>query len=151
LVYDLGGGTFDVSIVAIKGDSFKVKAVSGDTHLGGEDFDQKILEYCIDEFKKGAGIDISNNTRALRRLRIYCEKAKRTLAAAPEADIELDALADGEDFSLTLTRAKFDELCKESFNATIPCVDAALKDAGMTKKDIHEVIMVGGSTRILKI
>jgi len=150
-VYDLGGGTFDVSIVAIKGDSFSVKAVSGDTHLGGEDFDQRVLEYCIEEFKKETGNDIRGNNRALRRLRIYCEKAKRTLSSAAEADIELDALAEGEDFCLTLTRAKFEDLCKDAFQATLTCVDQALDDAGMRKSDINEVIMVGGSTRILKI
>lgn len=125
--------------------------MAGDTHLGGEDFDDCIVNHCMEEFKNDSGIDISKNSRALRRLRQYCEKAKRILSAAPEAEIEADALDQGEDFSLTLTRAKFEELCKAQFEKCIPCVQGALDDAELQKEDIAEVIMVGGSTRIPRI
>lgn len=111
LIFDLGGGTFDVSLLAMEGGVFEVKATAGDTHLGGEDFDNKVVDYCIAEFLRKEKIDIRNNMRAMRRLRTQCEKAKRILSASAQTSIEVDSLADSADFSLTLTRAKFEELC----------------------------------------
>lgn len=115
LIFDLGGGTFDVSLLQIDEGVFEVKATAGDTHLGGEDFDNKLVEYCCAEFLKKKKIDIKDNPRALRRLRTQCEKAKRILSAATQTAIEVDALAESEDFSLTITRAKFEELCMSMF------------------------------------
>lgn len=151
LVYDLGGGTFDVSIVQCKGTAFKVLAVAGDTHLGGEDFDNQIVKYCLDEFKEETDIDASNDQRVLRRLRGHCEKAKCLLSQANEAEISADALADGEDLNVTLTRQKFEDLCMPLFEKTIESVQSALNDADLSKNDIHEIVMVGGSSRIPKI
>jgi heat shock protein 1/8 len=111
LIFDLGGGTFDVSILSIEDGIFEVKSTNGHTHLGGEDFDNRLVEFCMAEFKKKSGIDIKGNNRALRRLRTQCEKAKRTLSAAHQATIECETLADGEDFSFSMSRAKFEELC----------------------------------------
>jgi len=115
LIFDLGGGTFDVSLLSIEDGIFEVKATNGHTHLGGEDFDNRLVEYCIAEFKKRTHIDIRNNKRAMRRLRTACEKAKRTLSGAHQTTIECDALADGEDLSILLTRAKLEELCVDLF------------------------------------
>merc|ERR1712038_612913 len=152
LIFDLGGGTFDVSLLAIEDGIFEVKATNGHTHLGGEDFDNRLVEYCMAEFKKKTGgIDIKGNNRALRRLRTQCEKAKRTLSAAHQTDIECEALAEGEDFSLRLSRAKFEELCIDLFRKCMPPVEAVLKDSESSKGQVHEVVLVGGSTRIPKI
>lgn len=115
LIFDLGGGTFDVSLLAIESGIFEVKATNGHTHLGGEDFDNKLLDYCIHDFKKKTGLDISKNARALRRLRTQCEKAKRILSSAHTAPIECETLADGEDYHTNVTRAKFEELCMDLF------------------------------------
>jgi len=115
LIYDLGGGTFDVSLLTIDDGIFEVKATAGDTHLGGEDFDNKIVEFCVAKFFKETGIDIRGNARAMRRLRTQCEKAKRFLSSTKQTDIEVDALSEGEDFLYTLTRAKFEELCLPLF------------------------------------
>jgi len=151
LIFDLGGGTFDVSILAVEDGVFEVKATNGHTHLGGEDFDNKLVDYCINDFKKKSGIDISRNARALRRLRTQCEKAKRILSAAHQAPIECETLADGEDYNCSLTRAKFDELCNDLFKKCIAPVENVLKDSGIGKGQVHEVVLVGGSTRIPKI
>jgi L1 cell adhesion molecule like protein len=151
LIFDLGGGTFDVSVLTIEGGIFEVRATSGDTHLGGEDFDNRIVDYCVAEFKQKHKIDISNNTRALRRLRTQCEKAKRILSAATQAPIECEALADGIDFNCNLTRAKFEALCDDLFRKCLEPVKQVLCDSKFAKKDIHEVVLVGGSTRIVKV
>ena len=151
LIFDLGGGTFDVSLLTIEDGFFEVKATNGDTHLGGEDFDNKIVEFCAGEFLKKTGIDIRADPRAMRRLRTQCEKAKRTLSASTFADIEVDALKEGQDFSFKLSRAKFEELCLNYFKDTLIPVENVLKDAGFSKNQIHDVVLVGGSTRIPKV
>jgi len=129
LIFDLGGGTFDVSLLAIEDGIFEVKATNGHTHLGGEDFDNKLVNFCIKEFKKQSKLDISANMRALRRLRTQCEKAKRTLSAAHQATIECETLAEGEDFSLNLSRAKFEELCAGDFLKCMPPVESVINDS----------------------
>merc|ERR1719327_2328929 len=151
LIFDLGGGTFDVSLLSIEEGIFEVKATNGHTHLGGEDFDNKLLSFCQADFKKKTGIDISNNKRAMRRLRTQCEKAKRILSAAVTAPIECEALAEGEDYNTNITRAKFEELCMDLFRQCMPPVENVLKDSELSKGQVHEVVLVGGSTRIPKI
>merc|ERR1719370_765344 len=151
LIFDLGGGTFDVSVLAIEDGIFEVKATRGDTHLGGEDFDQAMVLHFIEEFKKKHKQDISGNKRALRRLRTACERAKRTLSASKETNIEIDSLFEGIDFYSKLTRAKFEEPNSAKFKQTIKPVEDALSDAKLDKGNIHEVVLVGGSTRIPKI
>lgn len=133
LIFDLGGGTFDVSLLTIDDGIFEVKATAGDNHLGGEDFDNKLVEFCASDFMKKKGIDIRQNARAMRRLRTQCERAKRILSSAAQTTIEVDALAESEDFNLTLTRAKFEELCMPFFKDTVPPVEKVLKDAKMSK------------------
>merc|ERR1712183_846654 len=151
-IFDLGGGTFDVSLLSIEDGIFEVKATNGHTHLGGEDFDNRLVEFCMAEFKKkSGGIDIKGNNRALRRLRTQCEKARRTLSAAHQTVIECEALAEGEDFSLNLSRAKFEELCIDLFRKCMPPVEQVLADSDSSKGSIHEIVLVGGSTRIPKI
>ena len=151
LIFDLGGGTFDVSLLTIEEGIFEVKATNGHTHLGGEDFDNRLVEFCSSEFKKKTGIDISNNPRALRRLRTQCEKAKRILSSAHQAPIECETLAEGNDFNTSISRAKLEELCMDLFKKCLPPVENVLKDSGLSKGQIHEVVLVGGSTRIPKI
>lgn len=151
LIFDLGGGTFDVSLLTIEEGIFEVKATNGHTHLGGEDFDNRLVEFCMAEFKKKTGIDISKNQRASRRLRTQCEKAKRILSAAHQAPIECETLAEGEDFNTTISRAKFEELNMDLFRKCMPPVENVLKDSQLAKGQIHEVVLVGGSTRIPKI
>jgi len=151
LIFDLGGGTFDVSLLAIEEGIFEVKATNGHTHLGGEDFDNKLVDYCIVDFKKKSGIDIKGNARALRRLRTQCEKAKRILSSAHQAPIECETLAEGEDYNTNISRAKFEELCMDLFRQCMPPVEAVLKDAECSKNQVHEIVLVGGSTRIPKI
>ena len=151
LIFDLGGGTFDVSILAIDEGVFEVKATNGNTHLGGEDFDHKLVEFCMAEFKKKTKLDISKNPRALRRLRTQCEKAKRILSSAHQAPIECETLAEGEDYNTNISRAKFEELCMDLFRKCMPPVENVLKDAGVGKGQVHEVVLVGGSTRIPKV
>jgi len=151
LIFDLGGGTFDVSLLTIEDGIFEVKATNGDTHLGGEDFDNKIVEYCIADFKKKSGIDIKGNNRALRRLRTQCEKAKRILSSAFQTEVFCETLAEGEDYSTNLSRAKFEELCGPDFRKCMPPVEMVLKDSDIAKGQIHEVVLVGGSTRIPKV
>lgn len=152
LIFDLGGGTFDVSILTIdEGSLFEVKATAGDTHLGGEDFDNRLVNHLADEFKRKCKKDIRNNARALRRLRTAAERAKRTLSSSTEATIEIDALSDGIDFYTRVTRARFEELNSDLFRGTLEPVEKALKDAKLDKSSIHDVVLVGGSTRIPKI
>ena len=152
LIFDLGGGTFDVSILSISdGSLFEVRSTAGDTHLGGEDFDNRMVNYFMQEFKRKHKNDISANPRALRRLRTACERAKRTLSSSTQANIEIDSLFEGIDFYSSITRARFEELCGDLFRATMEPVEKALRDAKMDKSSIHEVVLVGGSTRIPKI
>lgn len=133
LIFDLGGGTFDVSLLTIEEGIFEVKATNGHTHLGGEDFDNRLVDFCVAEFKKKTGIDITNNARSLRRLRTQCEKAKRILSSAHQAPIECETLAEGEDFNVTISRAKFEELCMDLFRKCMPPVENVLKDANLSK------------------
>jgi L1 cell adhesion molecule like protein len=130
---------------------FEVKATNGHTHLGGEDFDNRLVEYCTAEFKKKSSLDISNNPRALRRLRTQCEKAKRILSSAHQAPIECETLHEGYDFNISISRAKFEELCMDLFKKCMPPVENVLKDSGLSKGQIHEIVLVGGSTRIPKV
>jgi L1 cell adhesion molecule like protein len=151
LIFDLGGGTFDVSVLSLEGGLFEVRATNGHTHLGGEDFDNRLVEYCAGEFRRKTGIDLKDNPKALRRVRASCEKAKRALSSSTQATVDIDALMEGKDLNLTLTRAKFEELCMDLFNKCIPPLDNVLRDSKLSKSDIHEVVLVGGSTRIPKI
>jgi len=151
LIFDLGGGTFDVSLLAIEEGIFEVKATNGHTHLGGEGFDNKLVDYCMADFKKKTSIDIKTNPRALRRLRTACEKAKRILSSAHQAPISCDHLAEGEDYNANISRAKFEELCMDLFRKCMPPVENVLKDSQIGKGQVHEIVMVGGSTRIPKI
>ena len=151
LIFDLGGGTFDVSILSIEDGIFEVKSTAGDTHLGGEDFDNRIVDHFIKEFQRKHKKDISGNKRALRRLRTACERAKRTLSASAQASIEIDSLYEGIDFYSSITRARFEELCADLFRGTLDPVEKALRDAKMDKSAIDDVVLVGGSTRIPKV
>ncbi|KAF4348966.1 hypothetical protein F8388_010010 [Cannabis sativa] len=151
LVFDLGGGTFDVSILTIDNGVFEVLATSGDTHLGGEDFDHRVMDYFIKLIKKKYNKDISNNSKALGKLRKECERAKRALSNQHQVRLEIESLFDGIDFSEPLTRARFEELNMDLFKKTMGPVKKALKDAGLKKTDIHEIVLVGGSTRIPKV
>jgi L1 cell adhesion molecule like protein len=151
LVYDLGGGTFDVSLLTIEDGIFEVKATSGDCHLGGEDFDNRLVSHFAQEFKRKHKKDMSSNPRSMRRLKTACERAKRTLSSATQASIEVDSLFEGIDFYSSLTRARFEELCMDLFRDTMKPVDNVLRDAKMDKNAIHEIVLMGGSTRIPKI
>jgi len=152
LIFDMGGGTFDVSILTIEDGIFEVKATAGDTHLGGEDFDNRVVDFCCQDFKrKNRGKDLAGNQRAIRRLRTQCERAKRTLSSSTQATIEIDSLFDGIDYSCTLSRARFEELCMDYFRNSMTPVEKAMKDSGIDKKNVHEVVLVGGSTRIPKV
>ena len=151
LIFDLGGGTFDVSLLTIEDGVFEVKATAGDTHLGGEDFDNRLVEYFVADFMKKTGLDIRDNPRAMRRLRTQCERAKRILSNSNQTTIEIDGLYEGADYHCVITRAKFEELCLPLFNLTIPPVERVLKDAHMSKNQVHDVVLVGGSTRIPKV
>mmetsp|Transcript_28691 Transcript_28691/g.68505 ORF Transcript_28691/g.68505 Transcript_28691/m.68505 type:complete len:657 (-) Transcript_28691:100-2070(-) len=151
LIYDLGGGTFDVSLLTIDDGIFEVKATAGDTHLGGEDFDNRLVSHCIQDFKRKHKKDPSDNARALRRIRTACERAKRTLSSATQTTIEVDSAFDGIDFYTNITRAKFEELCSDLFRGTIDPVDRVLRDSKISKGQVHEIVLVGGSTRIPKI
>jgi len=151
LIFDLGGGTFDVSLLTISGGVFAVKATAGDTHLGGEDFDNTLVNHFVQEFKRKQKKDISGDARALRRLRTASERAKRTLSSLTQTTVEVDSLFDGVDFQANITRAKFEEINSTHFNGTIDPVARVLKDSKIDKKDVHEVVLVGGSTRIPKI
>ncbi|PFH49300.1 hypothetical protein AMATHDRAFT_63428 [Amanita thiersii Skay4041] len=151
IVYDLGGGTFDVSLLSIEDGVFEVMATAGDTHLGGEDFDNRVMDYLIKNYKKKTGTDVSKNLRALGKLKREVEKAKRTLSSQQSVRIEIESFEDGNDFSETLTRAKFEELNMDLFRKTMKPVEQVLKDTNVKKEDIDEVVLVGGSTRIPKV
>jgi L1 cell adhesion molecule like protein len=151
LIFDLGGGTFDVSLLTIEDGIFEVKATAGDTHLGGEDFDNKLVEFCAADFKRKTGHDMRENPRAMRRLRTQCERAKRILSSSTQTNIEVDSLYESEDYNCVITRAKFEELCLPMFKETIPPVEKVLKDSGLAKSIVHDVVLVGGSTRIPKV
>jgi L1 cell adhesion molecule like protein len=151
LIFDLGGGTFDVSLLTIEDGIFEVKATAGDTHLGGEDFDNRLVQHFCQEFKRKNRKDLSGNQRALRRLRTQCERAKRMLSGTTQANVEIDSLFEGIDFSSTITRARFESLCGDYFRDCLLPVEKVLRDAKMSKGQIHEVVLVGGSTRIPKI
>ena len=151
LIFDCGGGTHDVTLLTIDGGIFEVKATSGNSHLGGEDFDNRLVDHFVEEFKRKNKKDIKDNKRALRRLRTSCERAKRTLSSATQASIEIDSLYEGIDFYTNITRARFEELCSDLFRDTIKPVDNVLADSKLGKSQINEIILVGGSTRIPKI
>jgi heat shock 70kDa protein 1/2/6/8 len=150
-IFDLGGGTFDVSLLTIKDKVFHVKATAGNTHLGGEDFDSRMVDHFVQEFKKKNKVDITGNSRALRRLRTACERAKRTLSFASCTTIEVDSLFNGIDFISSITRAKFDAINMDLFNECLETVENCLIDAKMDKSSIHDVVLVGGSSRIPKV
>ena len=151
LIFDLGGGTFDVSILTIEEGIFEVKSTAGDTHLGGEDFDNRMVDHFVNEFKRKHKKDIKGNKRALRRLRTACERAKRTLSASAQANIEIDSLFEGIDFYTSITRARFEELCSDLFKGTLEPVEKAMRDAKMDKSSVNDIVLVGGSTRIPKV
>lgn len=152
LIFDLGGGTFDVSILTIdEGSMFEVRSTAGDTHLGGEDFDNRLVNYFVEEFKRKHKRDLKSNIRAIRRLRTACERAKRTLSSSSEASIEIDALFEGIDFYSKITRARFEEMCMDLFRSTLEPVEKAIQDSKLSKSQIHDIVLVGGSTRIPRI
>ncbi|CAO3632840.1 unnamed protein product [Mucor hiemalis] len=151
LIFDLGGGTFDVSLLTIEDGIFEVKATAGDTHLGGEDFDNRLVDHFMQEFKRKFKKDISGNARALRRLRTACERAKRTLSSAAQTTIEIDSLFEGADFYTSLTRARFEELNQDLFRKTMEPVEKVLRDSKIDKSQVHDIVLVGGSTRIPKV
>jgi heat shock 70kDa protein 1/2/6/8 len=151
LIFDLGGGTFDVSLLTIEEGIFEVKATAGDTHLGGEDFDNRLVNHFVQEFKRKHKKDLSSNPRALRRLRTACERAKRTLSSATQTSIEIDSLFEGIDFYTSITRARFEELCQDLFRSTLEPVEKVLRDSKIDKGNVHEIVLVGGSTRIPRI
>ena len=151
LIFDLGGGTFDVSLLAIEGGIFEVKATAGDTHLGGEDFDNRMVNHFVDDFKRKHKKDLSTNARAMRRLRTACERAKRALSSSTQASIEVDSLFEGIDYYTNITRARFEELCMDLFRSTMEPVEKVLRDAKLDKSAVDEIVLVGGSTRIPRI
>jgi heat shock protein 1/8 len=151
LIFDLGGGTFDVSLLSIDEGVFEVKATAGDTHLGGEDFDQRMMDHFCKEFKRQHKHDITQSDRAVRRLRTACERAKRTLSSSTKANIEIDSLYEGIDFNSSITRARFEDLCGDYFRNTLIPVEKVLRDAGVSKSQVDEIVLVGGSTRIPKV
>ena len=151
LIYDLGGGTFDVTLLAIEDGVFEVKATAGDTHLGGEDFDRRLVEHCMQDFKRRFQSDISSSKRSMRRLQNACEIAKKTLSSSTVATIEIDSLFEGIDYNTTITRARFEDLCSDLFRKTFDPVEKVLQDGKMSKSMIHDIVLVGGSTRIPKI
>merc|ERR1712086_107076 len=151
LIYDLGGGTFDVTLLTIEEGVFEVKATAGDTRLGGEDFDTRLVHHFTQDFKRKHKKDLTDNKRALRRLRTSCENLKKTLSAATQATLEIDSLYDGIDYTGSITRARFEELCGDLFRKTFEPVEQVMKDSGLSKGQINEIVLVGGSTRIPKI
>jgi len=150
LIFDLGGGTFDVSILSIDEGIFEVKATAGDTHLGGEDFDNRMVDYCLEELKRKYKKEVTNQ-RALRRLRTACERAKRTLSSSTVANIEIDSLVDGLDYNTSISRAKFEDMNMDYFRKCMEPVEKVIRDSKLSKSQIHEIVLVGGSTRIPKV
>lgn len=151
IIFDCGGGTHDVTLLSIEDGIFEVKATAGDDHLGGEDFDNVLVDFFAKEFKRKSKKDLTGNPRSLRRLRTACERAKRNLSSSATSTIEIDGLFDGEDFMTSVTRARFEEMCADLFKRTMEPVDKVLQDAKMSKGEVDEIILVGGSTRIPKI
>lgn len=151
LVFDFGGGTLDISLLCLEDGMFEVKATAGDTHCGGEDIDNRLVNWCMEDFKRKTKLDISSNARSVRRLRSACERAKRSLSTSSQASVEVDSLFEGNDYNGIITRAKFEELCMDIFRKTIDPVSKVLTDAKMDKSQIDEIVLVGGSTRIPKI
>jgi len=151
LIFDLAGGTFDVSLLTIDSGVFEVKSTGGNTHLGGEDFDNRLVNHFMEEFKRKFKKDITGNNRAIRRLRTACERAKRTLSSSAQAAIEIDSLAEGVDFYTNITRARFEELCIDLFRGCLEPVEKVLRDAKLSKSAVHDIVLVGGSTRIPKV
>ena len=151
LIYDLGGGTFDVTLLTIEGGIFEVKATAGDCHLGGEDFDTRLVMHFQNEFKRKHKKDLSSNARSVRRLRTACENVKKTLSSSTVANLEIDSLFEGLDFTSSITRARFEELCHDLFRKTFEPVEKVMKDSGISKSKVHEIVLIGGSTRIPKI
>lgn len=151
IVYDLGGGTFDVSLLNIDNGIFEVLATAGDTHLGGEDFDQRVIDHFVKQYKKKHNADITKDLKTMGKLKREVEKAKRTLSSQMSTRIEIEAFHEGKDFSETLTRAKFEELNMDLFKKTLKPVEQVLKDANVKKGDVHDIVLVGGSTRIPKV
>lgn len=151
VIFDLGGGTFDVSLLSVEDGVFEVLATSGDTHLGGQDVDTRIVEWAMEEFKRKTKLDIRSNSKAMARLRLVAERVKKTLSTANQATLEVDSLAEGNDLMLTITRAKFESLCEDLFRKCMGPVEQVLKDAKLGKGDIHDVVLVGGSSRIPRV
>ena len=151
IVFDLGGGTFDVSLLTIDNGVFEVIATSGDTHLGGEDFDQRLTEHFVKVFKKKHDVDVKSDVRALQKLKSEVEKAKRDLSSVLQVKVQIEGLINGIDFDETITRARFEELCADLFKKTLTPVQTVLDDSGMKKSEIDEIVLVGGSTRIPKV
>jgi len=151
LIFDLGGGTFDVSVLSIDEGMFEVKATAGDTHLGGEDFDNRMVDFCLQDIKRTYKKELTNHPRALRRLRTACERAKRTLSSSVIATIEIDSLIDGLDYTTTISRAKFEDMNMDYFRKCMEPVEKVIRDSKLSKSQIHEVVLVGGSTRIPKV
>ena len=150
-VFDFGGGTFDVTVLTIENKEFKVLSTGGDSHLGGADIDNLLVEYCINKFKKKTGIDISNNKKALRRLKKECEESKKNLSGTKEVDIDIDALAEGKDFNKTLLFTTFNDLCKDLFKRCMEILKKTINESGLSKEEIDDIVLVGGSSRIPKI
>ena len=150
-ILDFGGGTFDITIIEINNKKFKVIATGGDSHLGGQDFDNELVKICIDYFKKNNKIDISNNLKAIRRLKIKCEEIKIQLSNILETTIEIDGLSEGEDFFMNITRIDFEAKCKDLFDRFLCTINETLKESKLDKKDLNEIVLVGGTTRIPKI
>ena len=151
LIYDLGGGTFDVTLLTIEDGVFFFFSTAGDTHLGGEDFDRRLVEHCINDFKRKNKLDITDNKRSIRRLQTACEQAKKTLSSSTSSTIEVDSLYQGVDYNTVLTRARFEDLCSDLFKKTFDPVESVLRDAKISKNQVHDIVLVGGSTRIPKI
>lgn len=151
MIFDLGGGTFDVSMLAIENGVFEVKATSGDTHLGGEDFDNRLVDFACQEFRKQFNCDLRQSKKSLRKLRTACERAKRILSSSSRATIDIDSLYRGHDFNYVISRAKFEDLCIDLFRKCLIPVKKVLSDAGLNPSDVHEIVLVGGSTRIPKV
>jgi len=151
LVFDLGGGTFDVSLLTLDDGVFEVLSTAGDTHLGGEDFDQRLTQHFAKTFKRKHGVDLTKDNRALAKLKSEVERAKRDLSSMIQTKISIEGLIDGIDFDEVITRARFEELCSDLFKNTLKPVEQVLKDAEMKKTEIDEIVLVGGSTRIPKI
>jgi heat shock 70kDa protein 1/2/6/8 len=151
MIYDLGGGTFDVSVLTLDDGVFEVKSTGGDTHLGGEDFDTRVIQWCLLEIKKKLKVDISENSKSMQKLKSACEKAKRVLSSATQTSIEIDNLVDGKDFCVNVSRAKFEEINGDLFRKTMDVVTRVLRDSKLSKGQIHDVILVGGSSRIPKV